>query len=140
MPGSDKHTEEALTRTVPSFGGIEPDRILSEDDLFVTIKDKYPVSPGHSLIIAKRAVPRFNDLSAEERSRLMSWIDWCVAHLRKNLNPPPDAFNVGFNDGPAAGQTVSQFHVHVIPRYEGDTPDPRGGIRCLIPQKAKYWS
>ncbi len=56
------------------------------------------------------------------------------------LDPKPDAFNLGLNDGPAAGQTMPQLHFHVIPRYTGDVPDPRGGIRHIIPSKAAYWS
>ncbi len=51
----------------------------------------------------------------------------------------PDGYNVGFNAGEAAGQTVMHLHVHIIPRYKGDSPDPRGGIRWVIPEKAKYW-
>lgn len=58
---------------------------------------------------------------------------------RNQQDPEPDAFNLGLNDGPAAGQTVSQLHFHVIPRYHGDVPDPRGGVRWVIPHKAKYW-
>ena len=60
-------------------------------------------------------------------------------HLTSQLTPKPDAFNLGLNDGPAAGQTMPQLHFHVIPRYTGDVPDPRGGIRHIIPSKARYW-
>jgi diadenosine tetraphosphate (Ap4A) HIT family hydrolase len=56
------------------------------------------------------------------------------------MAPKPDAYNVGWNDGVAAGQTVMHLHLHVIPRYEGDVPDPRGGIRWVIPEHAAYWS
>ena len=52
----------------------------------------------------------------------------------------PDGYNIGINDGAAAGQTVMHVHMHVIPRYRGDRPDPRGGIRWIIPEKADYWS
>lgn len=52
----------------------------------------------------------------------------------------PDAYNIGINDGPAAGQTVPHVHVHLIPRYEGDCDDPRGGVRWIMPGKAKYWA
>lgn len=122
------------------FGDIERDRVMAEDELFIVAKDKYPLSPGHSLIIVKRVVARFSDLNADEKTRLMSWIDWCIAHLQLTLEPQPDGFNVGLNDGPAAGQTVPQLHMHVIPRYHGDVPDPRGGVRFVIPHKAKYWA
>ena len=52
----------------------------------------------------------------------------------------PDGFNIGLNDGPAAGQTIAHAHIHVIPRYRGDVADPRGGIRWVLPDKAKYWA
>src|SRR4051812_31939064 len=110
------------------FGTIASERILNEDELFFVVRDKYPVSVGHTLIIVKRVVARFRDLTAEEKSRLMKWIDWAIADLERTLERSPDGFNVGLNDGPAAGQTVSQLHVHIIPRYLGDVPDPRGGI------------
>lgn len=124
---------------LPEFGKIDADRVLSEDELFIVVRDKYPVSPGHSLIIAKRTVSRFRSLTDEEKSRLTRWIDWALAYLEETLDPRADGFNVGLNDGPAAGQTVAQFHVHVIPRYRGDVPDPRGGVRFVIPEKARYW-
>ena len=120
------------------FGENERERVLAEDDLFVVAHDKYPVSPGHSLIIVKCDVARFYELSTEERSRLMQWVEWCVAHLQATLEPTPDGFNIGLNDGAAAGQTVAQVHVHVIPRFAGDVFDPRGGVRGVIPSKARY--
>jgi|ERR1043166_2064711 diadenosine tetraphosphate (Ap4A) HIT family hydrolase len=121
------------------FATFENERILAEDELFFIIRDKFPISPGHTLIIAKRAVGRFMDLTPNEKLRLLHWVDWSIQHLQCTLKPAPDGFNVGLNDGPAAGQTVDQFHVHVIPRYQGDVPDPRGGVRHVVPSKAKYW-
>ncbi len=94
---------------------------------------------GHSLVIAKRVVARFSQLTTDEKARLMTWIDWSISHLQSALDPKPDGFNVGLNDGTAAGQTVGHFHVHVIPRYDGDVPDPRGGVRWIFPTKARYW-
>lgn len=123
-----------------SFGNIERERVLSEDELFIVARDKYPVTPGHSLIIVKRVVARFGALTAEEKARLTHWIDWSIAHLQSTLQPKPDGFNIGLNDGSAAGQTVGQLHVHVIPRYQGDVADPRGGVRFVVPHKAKYWA
>ena len=121
------------------FGIIEHERILNEDDLWIVVKDRYPISPGHTLVIAKRVVARFADLTKEEKERLVTWVDWCIEHLQLTLDPKPDGFNVGLNDGAAAGQTIPQLHVHVIPRYNGDVPDPQGGIRHVIPEKARYW-
>lgn len=120
---------------MPSFG----ERVFAEDDLFIVAHDNFPISPGHSLIIIKRSVARFHDLTQDEKARLLTWIDWSLAHLEKTLEPKPDGFNVGFNDGAAAGQTVPKLHVHIIPRYKGDVADPRGGVRWVIPNKARYW-
>jgi diadenosine tetraphosphate (Ap4A) HIT family hydrolase len=125
--------------TPRGFGRIEADRILAEDDLYTVARDNYPVSSGHTLIIARRAVARFTDLTPEEKARLLHWTDWAVQHLQASLKPVPDGFNIGLNDGKAAGQTIPQLHMHVIPRYAGDVPDPRGGVRWVIPAKARYW-
>jgi diadenosine tetraphosphate (Ap4A) HIT family hydrolase len=127
------------TLMLPAFGEIEPARLVAFDDLLAVVADKFPISPGHTLIIARRAVSRFQELTTAEKARLLTWIDWTQHHLASALSLPPDGFNIGLNDGPAAGQTMSQFHFHVIPRYTGDVPDPRGGIRHVIPAKARYW-
>ena len=124
---------------LPAFGLIELERVLALDELFAVVKDKWPVTPAHTLIICRRPVSRFHELSAPEKARLLAWVDWTQQHLQNTLSPAPDGFNLGVNDGKAAGQTVPQFHFHVIPRYAGDVPDPRGGVRWVIPAKAKYW-
>ena len=124
---------------LPAFGEIEPTRVLVHDDLFAVVTDKYPVSPGHCLIIARRPVARFQALTSVEKTRLLHWIDWTQQHLSTALTPAPGAFNFGLNDGSAAGQTMPQFHFHIIPRYAGDVPDPRGGVRYVVPSKARYW-
>ena len=121
------------------YGKIPGSRIIAEDDLFVIVRDKYPVSPGHTLVIVKRIVQRYHQLEQEEKKRLVYWIDWCLDYLQNNLHPEPDGFNVGLNDGEAAGQTMGQLHVHIIPRYFGDVQDPRGGVRAVIPAKLRYW-
>jgi diadenosine tetraphosphate (Ap4A) HIT family hydrolase len=127
------------TLILPAFGEIEPARLVALDDLVAIVAGKFPISPGHTLIIARRTVGRFQELTTGEKARLLTWIDWTQHHLASTLSPPPDGFNLGLNDGPAAGQTISQFHFHVIPRYTGDVSDPRGGIRHVIPAKARYW-
>jgi diadenosine tetraphosphate (Ap4A) HIT family hydrolase len=124
---------------LPAFGDLDPARLLAADELFAVVSDKFPISPGHALIIARRPVGRFQELTSAEKARLLVWIDWTQQHLASHLTPTPDAFNLGLNDGPAAGQTIPQLHFHVIPRYTGDVPDPRGGIRHIIPSKARYW-
>ena len=121
------------------FGTIEKDKIIAEDDYFMVVFDKYPVSPGHSLIIIKRPKARFLELTQEEQATLVKWIDWTVRYLEKDLSPKPDGFNLGLNDGEVAGQTIGQLHFHIIPRYNNDVPDPRGGIRWVIPSRAIYW-
>jgi diadenosine tetraphosphate (Ap4A) HIT family hydrolase len=137
MPPSPQAASAPLT--LPAFGEVEPARILALDDLFAVISDKFPISPGHTLIIARRPVARFQDLTQAEKTRLLGWIDWTQQHLTAKLTPARDAFTLGLNDGPAAGQTMPQLHFHVIPRHTGDVPDPRGGIRHVIPSKARYW-
>ena len=129
----------ALPLKLPAFGEIEPARPLAADELFAIVQDKFTISPGHTLIIARRPVARLQELTTAEKARLLVWIDWTQQHLASHLTPTPDAFNLGLNDGPAAGQTMPQLHFHVIPRYTGDVPDPRGGIRHIIPSKAAYW-
>lgn len=137
MRDSPPRPDRALT--LPAFGLIEPERVVAQDDLFAVIRDKFPISPGHSLIIPRRPVSRFQDLTNEEKVRLLSWIDRTQKLLTGSLVPRPDAFNFGLNDGPAAGQTTPQLHFHIIPRCAGDVPDPRGGVRWIIPAKARYW-
>ena len=102
------------------------------------LHDGFPVSPGHTLVVPRRHVGSLFDLAPEEQQDIWA----LVARVRERLNADHqvDGFNVGLNDGPAAGQTVLHAHVHVIPRYEGDLPDPRGGVRWVIPAKADYWS
>jgi diadenosine tetraphosphate (Ap4A) HIT family hydrolase len=124
---------------VPVFGSVEPERMVAWDRCYVVIRDKYPLTEGHCLIIPRREAVRFQDLKPSEKGRLLHWIGWTQIYLEGILVPPPDGFNMGINDGEAAGQTMGQFHFHVIPRYEGDVPDPRGGIRWVIPSKARYW-
>ena len=73
------------------------------DELFTIVTDKFPISPGHTLIIARRPVARFQELTSPKKARLLVWIDWTQQHLASHLTPTPDAFNLGLNDGPAAG-------------------------------------
>jgi diadenosine tetraphosphate (Ap4A) HIT family hydrolase len=85
------------------------------------------VSPGHVLVITHRVVPTFFDCTNAEQNSLMAMVSIVKAMRDTRLKPKPDGYNVGFNAGAAAGQTVPHVHVHVIPRYSGDMPDPRGG-------------
>ena len=111
--------------------------ILLQNDLAVMIRDTKPVSDGHSLIIPRRHVSSFFDTSPEERTALMELLDQTKKDLDREFSP--DDYNVGINDGPLAGQSIPHLHMHLIPRYKGDKDDPRGGVRWIIAEKAKYW-
>jgi diadenosine tetraphosphate (Ap4A) HIT family hydrolase len=139
MPKANSYPVAGTELTLPAFGLIEPERVLAVDELFAVVTDKFPVSRGHMLIIPRRPLTRFQELNAGEKSRLLEWVEWAQARLQQTLMPVPEAFNLGVNDGKAAGQTMPQFHFHVIPRHSGDVADPRGGVRWVIPEKAKYW-
>jgi diadenosine tetraphosphate (Ap4A) HIT family hydrolase len=95
------------------------------------------VTEGHTLVVPRKHVTTIYELAAAERKAIWA----LVAEVRKRLLTclKPDGFNIGFNDGLAAGQTVEHAHVHVIPRRAGDVPDPRGGIRWVIADNAAYW-
>ena len=113
-------------------------RIIDTSSYGLVVRDAFPISPGHTLIIPKRHVGSFFDLSSDEREDLMSLLGTAKANVEAEFKP--DGYNIGINDGPVAGQTVPHLHVHLIPRYKGDMPDPRGGVRWIIPDKADYWS
>lgn len=119
------------------FCAVLPDGILLENDRALAFRDRYPVSAGHTLVIPRRHVVSAFDLDPVERDALWR----LVADVRTMLQAElaPDGFTVGINDGVAAGQTVLHAHVHVIPRRTDDVPDPRGGIRWVIPGEASYW-
>ena len=120
------------------FCTLPPERIVAENEHALWIYDGFPVSPGHSLIIPKRHVGSFFEVTNEERLAMLELLDKAKATVA--LEHSPDAFNIGINDGAAAGQTVPHLHMHLIPRYTGDVADARGGVRWLIPDKADYWS
>ncbi len=111
-------------------------RWVNENRSAAALRDEFPVSPGHTLIIPKRVVSSLFDLSDEEM--LDCWHLLNVERARLETEFSPDGFNIGVNIGNAAGQTVPHAHIHLIPRYEGDTPSPRGGVRGVIPGKANY--
>ncbi|MFZ0826628.1 MAG: HIT family protein [Verrucomicrobiia bacterium] len=93
---------------LPAFGQIESERVLAMDDLFAVVSDKFPVSPGHTLIIPRRAQTRFHELNAAEKLRLLEWVEWVQERLQQTLTPPPEAFNLGVNDGNVAGQQIKR--------------------------------
>jgi diadenosine tetraphosphate (Ap4A) HIT family hydrolase len=112
--------------------------ILAENDHAVAFFDAFPVNPGHALIVSRRHVADLFDLSSAEQASL-----WTLVPTVKQVidqRHAPAAYNIGVNVGTAAGQTVGHVHVHVIPRYDGDVGDPRGGVRWVLPERADYWS
>ena len=120
------------------FCTLPPQRIIDESQYGVVIRDGFPISPGHTLIIPSRHVGSFFELQEKERSELLMLLDRAKAVLDAEFKP--QGYNIGINDGPAAGQTVPHLHIHLIPRYANDRSDPRGGVRWIIPEKADYWS
>jgi diadenosine tetraphosphate (Ap4A) HIT family hydrolase len=109
-----------------------------EGRLAVAIRDGFPVSPGHTLVIPKRHVASFFETTQAERQELMAVLFEARAALDREFGP--SGYNIGINDGAAAGQTIPHLHIHLIPRCPGDRDDPRGGVRWVLPDKAAYWS
>jgi diadenosine tetraphosphate (Ap4A) HIT family hydrolase len=118
------------------FLNIPESRILSKSEEFFIIKDIFPVSPGHMLIISQREVNDYFSLSEHERSSLSKSI--LMAKTLIEQEHAPDGYNIGMNCGAVAGQTVFHFHCHVIPRYKGDMENPRGGVRHCVAGKGSY--
>ena len=112
-------------------------RIVEESALSIAFKDAFPVSPGHTLIVTRRHTASFFDLTLQEREDMLSLIARIKHKLQDEFNP--QGFNVGVNEGFAAGKTVMHTSMHLIPRFKGDVPDPRGGVRWLFPEKAVFW-
>jgi diadenosine tetraphosphate (Ap4A) HIT family hydrolase len=117
---------------------LPSERILGENEHAVWVLDLHPVSPGHSLIVAKRHVASFFETPPPERDAILSLLDQARERLERDHSP--SAYNIGINDGPAAGQTVPHLHVHLIPRFIGDRKNPRGGVRWVLPEKADFWT
>lgn len=107
-----------------------------ENDLAYAIFDGFPVSEGHMLIIPKRHVVDYFSLTDEELLALKSLSNICKEYLDKEYHP--DGYNIGFNCGFFAGQSIMHCHMHIIPRYNGDVINPKGGIRHIIPGKGNY--
>jgi diadenosine tetraphosphate (Ap4A) HIT family hydrolase len=112
------------------------DEIVAKNDLCYARWDRFPVSKGHLLVIPFRHTADYFSLTEEEKQATLALIDECKGIIEENFKPA--GYNIGFNVGEAAGQTVMHSHCHVIPRYPGDTENPRGGIRGVIPHKREY--
>jgi diadenosine tetraphosphate (Ap4A) HIT family hydrolase len=118
------------------FNAIDEAQWVASNALAFAVRDLHPVSRGHTLVITRRVVPTWFDATLEEQQAIFRLVDDVKRALDHELRP--DGYNVGFNAGTAAGQTVMHLHVHVIPRFEGDMDDPRGGVRHVIPSKGNY--
>jgi diadenosine tetraphosphate (Ap4A) HIT family hydrolase len=123
-----------MNHTACPFCARGDDRFGNE---WATVRlDANPVTPGHLLVLSRRHVADFFDTTPEERRALLELLQHAKDWLQREYTP--DGFNVGINVGEAAGQTIGHVHIHLIPRYRGDTPRPRGGVRGVIPDKQSY--
>jgi len=116
---------------------VDNNDVLYQNQLAACFRDGFPISNGHTLIIPKDHIQDYFELSKETKEAMNELVELARKDLIEEVNP--DAFNFGLNSGPAAGQTVGHAHLHLIPRFEGDVEDPRGGIRWIVSDKAKYW-
>ena len=119
------------------FCELSADRVVASNALAIAIRDNYPVTELHTLVIPKRHATTFFDLFEPERRA----VNQLLVSLRNEIiakDTSVSGFNIGMNSGSTAGQTVGHAHVHLIPRRQGDVQDPRGGVRGVIPGKATY--
>ena len=114
----------------------DKDKVVLGNDLAYAIFDGFPVNEGHMLIIPKRHAETYFDLTEEE----IKSMNELAFEVKKLLDSKyhPDGYNIGLNCGEYAGQTIFHCHMHIIPRYKGDTPIPRGGVRNIIKGNSKY--
>lgn len=127
-----------LPMSCPFCDLIAGSQVLLDGGLAVVIADASPLSRGHALVLPRRHEPNFLALSGDELAAVAIVAQTIVGRLRDEHHP--DGFNLGVNVGAAGGQTVDHAHLHIIPRYLGDVADPRGGIRWILPERARYWT
>ena len=119
------------------FCNIESQRVISENDLAYAIRDGFPVTHLHTLIIPKRHAINYFDMTEEEILATNELIRQMKENIEKS-DSSVDGFNIGINAGESSGQTIFHCHIHLIPRRSGDTENPRGGVRHIIPGKGYY--
>jgi ATP adenylyltransferase len=119
------------------FCNLTPARVIAQNELAVAIRDGFPVTPLRTLVISRRHAASFFDLFESERSAIDLLLDELRAGIQQ-VDKMVTGFNLGFNCGEVAGQTVMHCHAHLIPRRAGDIENPRGGVRGVIPGKASY--
>jgi ATP adenylyltransferase len=119
------------------FCNPDPTQVFLQTDLILGLWDRYPVSPGHALLIPRQHIADWFEADPATQLALIAALPMAREAIEKHHKP--DGYNIGINAGEAAGQTVFHLHVHLIPRYKGDQEDPRGGVRHVIPDAARYW-
>ena len=112
------------------LSGSKKDKLILEDDDFFSIYDAAPVSPGHAIVVPKVHIVSFFEVEPEFIRKMYGFIVKVKRKIDEEYHP--DAYNLGINDGRAAGRSADHLHVHLIPRYIGDVANPRGGIRNLM--------
>lgn len=120
----------------PFLVGDEIRELIVETATVFSFYDKFPVSKGHGLVVPKRLVSNYFELTLKEQMACWIVVNKVKAILQEKYNP--EGFNIGININEDAGQTISHCHIHIIPRYKGDVENPRGGIRGVIPSKKEY--
>ena len=120
-----------------AFCDMKGERVVSENSLAYVVRDLFPATPLHSLIIPKRHVADFFELTGAEDNAVMALLRQTKFDI-VSKDKDVEGFNMGINNGQVAGQTVFHVHIHLIPRRRGDVEDPRGGLRSIIPGKAAY--
>ena len=113
----------------------DADRVWLQSDIGIVLWDAFPVTEGHTLVVPRQHVASIYELPAEQQAALWTLVAEARSRLVEDL--APDGFNIGLNDGLAAGQTILHAHIHIIPRRDGEVNDPRGGVRWIIPEKAR---
>lgn len=133
---SSEEKQEKRDPNNPCLFCKDPRGVSLERELAYSARDSYPASPGHTLVIPRRHVASFFDLTPEEINACME----LISEERKLLDEEfsPDGYNIGVNVGQAAGQSIYHVHIHIIPRYMGDVENPQGGVRHVIPKKGHY--
>jgi diadenosine tetraphosphate (Ap4A) HIT family hydrolase len=119
-----------------NFSNIPKNKIIYENEYFFIIRDSFPVSPGHLLIVSHELRKDYFELTSNEKTNLSLVIEIAKEIIEKEFSP--NGYNIGINCGETAGQTIFHFHCHIIPRYKGDMSNPKGGVRGVIPDKMKY--
>lgn len=133
---SEAKQEKKRDPNNPCLFCTDPRGVSLTNDLAYSARDSYAVSPGHTVVIPKRHVASFFELSPEEVGACMDLINKEKKLIDQEFKP--DGYNIGINVGQAAGQSIFHVHIHIIPRYKGDVENPQGGVRHVIPKKGHY--